>query len=106
MQGRNSDPLNLLLALRTAREQYERDVAKRNRSSKFWKGLVNRWNGALDVAPDFPMSVVDGDSMPHPPNWPRRSPWSIRSLQIPHLLSFRRYAKAVQELVSGPGGHF
>ena len=63
MRGAEADPLNLLLALRTAREQYERDVAKRSESSKFWKGLVNRWNGALDVARTFSMSVVDSDSI-------------------------------------------
>lgn len=43
----------LLTRLRAAREQYERDVAKRSESSKFWKGLVNRWNSALGQARSF-----------------------------------------------------
>ncbi|MER9465368.1 M15 family metallopeptidase [Mesorhizobium sp. M0482] len=47
----------LLARLRAAREQYERDVAHRDEKSKFWKGLVNRWNNALDVAKTFPMMV-------------------------------------------------
>jgi peptidoglycan hydrolase-like protein with peptidoglycan-binding domain len=46
-------PLDLLRAMRGAREQYERDVAHRDESSKFWKGLVNRWNKALEVARSF-----------------------------------------------------
>ncbi len=48
----------LLMKLRAAREQYERDVARRDESSKFWKGLVNRWNRALEFAKTFPMSEV------------------------------------------------
>ncbi|AWL98759.2 M15 family metallopeptidase [Bradyrhizobium amphicarpaeae] len=50
---REDDTLELLQDLRTAREQYERDVAKRNETSKFWKGLINRWNNALNVAKSF-----------------------------------------------------
>ena len=47
------DPVALLNKMRAAREQYERDVAKRDESNKFWKGLVNRWNKALEVALTF-----------------------------------------------------
>lgn len=43
----------LLLLLRESREQYERDVANRDERSKFWKGLVNRWNKAFDQAQKF-----------------------------------------------------
>ena len=46
----------LLASLRAAREQYERDVAHRDETSKFWNGLVNRWNKAIDVAKSFPMT--------------------------------------------------
>ena len=49
--GRTAEPL--LLALRAAREQYERDVAHRDESSKFWRGLVNRWDKALAQARKF-----------------------------------------------------
>lgn len=47
---RERDPAGLLRAMRAAREQYERDVAGRDESSRFWKGLVNRWDKALDFA--------------------------------------------------------
>jgi len=58
------DPAALLAKLRTAREQYERDVVHRNESNKFWKGLVNRWNKALEVAKTFPLNA-NMRSMPH-----------------------------------------
>lgn len=51
--AREDDTLEFLQDLRAAREQYERDVAKRSETSKFWKGLVNRWNNALNVAKSF-----------------------------------------------------
>ncbi|MHC4044994.1 M15 family metallopeptidase [Bradyrhizobium sp. 23AC] len=51
--AREDDTMELLQDLRAAREQYERDVAKRSETSKFWKGLVNRWNNALNVAKSF-----------------------------------------------------
>src|SRR5262249_32982290 len=47
----------LLMKLRAARESYERDVARRDETSKFWKGLVNRWNKAVDTAKTFPMTA-------------------------------------------------
>jgi lysozyme family protein len=46
-------PTQLLTRLREAREGYERGVAHRDESSKFWKGLVNRWDKALTVAKTF-----------------------------------------------------
>ena len=46
-------PEQLLLRLRAAREQYERDVVHRDESSKFWRGLVNRWDNALATARKF-----------------------------------------------------
>jgi len=42
------NPAKLLAALRIAREQYELRVA--GRREKFWKGLVNRWDGSLEFA--------------------------------------------------------
>jgi hypothetical protein len=48
-----ADPRALLKKMRAAREQYERDVAHRDETSKFWKGLVNRWNNALAFALTF-----------------------------------------------------
>src|SRR5262249_12703561 len=53
-----TDAARLLAKLRAAREQYERDVARRDETSKFWKGLVNRWNKAIDVAKTFPMTTT------------------------------------------------
>lgn len=76
------DPATLLAAMRAAREQYERDVVGRDETSKFWKGLVNRWNKAMDFARTFitasavPAETVDsaarlpaqaGNGHVHPP---------------------------------------
>jgi peptidoglycan hydrolase-like protein with peptidoglycan-binding domain len=56
---REEDTLEFLQDLRTAREQYERDIAKRSETSRFWKGLVNRWNNALKVAEVFITSAEE-----------------------------------------------
>jgi lysozyme family protein len=48
-------PLDLLSRLRQAREAYER--LRRDETSRFWKGLVNRWNKALTSAKTF---LADG----------------------------------------------
>lgn len=62
------DAAGLLVKLRVAREQYERDVAHRDETSKFWKGLVNRWDKAIDVAETFPMTAaVQPSSSPTAP---------------------------------------
>src|SRR5262249_9949166 len=47
------DPGTLLNDLRAARERYEREVVGRDARSKFWKGLVNRWDNALKFARSF-----------------------------------------------------
>lgn len=47
------NPSDLLSKLRAAREHYERVVVHRDETSIFWKGLVNRWNNAVDVAKSF-----------------------------------------------------
>lgn len=39
--------------MRAARERYEREEVKRNEKSKFWRGLVNRWNKELTAAREF-----------------------------------------------------
>jgi hypothetical protein len=44
-------PLELLGKLRQSREAYER--LRRNESSRFWRGLVNRWDNALAAAETF-----------------------------------------------------
>jgi Uncharacterized protein conserved in bacteria (DUF2272)/N-acetylmuramoyl-L-alanine amidase len=46
-----ASPLNLLDDLRQSREAYER--LRRDESSPFWRGLVNRWNNALAAAKTF-----------------------------------------------------
>jgi N-acetylmuramoyl-L-alanine amidase-like protein len=55
------EPLTLLQDLRQARETYERRVVGRNEQSKFWRGLVNRWNKALSFAVRF---IDDDDAVP------------------------------------------
>jgi hypothetical protein len=56
-----ADPRALLAKLRRAREEYERKVVKRNEASKFWKGLVNRWDNCLKVS-----LVFLGETSPSP----------------------------------------
>jgi D-alanyl-D-alanine carboxypeptidase/Predicted Peptidoglycan domain len=51
-----ADPADVLARLRKAREQYERDVAHRDERSKFWAGLLARWDKAITVAKRFPMT--------------------------------------------------
>lgn len=46
-----AQPEQLLQDLREAREKYER--RSRDESSKFWRGLVNRWNKALTFSLSF-----------------------------------------------------
>jgi uncharacterized protein (TIGR02594 family) len=46
-------PDQLLVRLRAAREEYEREVVHRDETSKFWRGLVNRWDNALTIARKF-----------------------------------------------------
>lgn len=53
-----SNAANLLQKLRNARESYERNVVGRGPGSKFWKGLVNRWDNALSTARTFSMSSI------------------------------------------------
>jgi len=47
------NPDALLLKLRDARETYERKYV--GYRANFWRGLVNRWNGALRVAQSYPI---------------------------------------------------
>jgi lysozyme family protein len=61
-----SDPAALLRKLRSAREDYERRIVKRDESSKFWKGLVNRWDKCLDLALAF---------LAEPPSPAPQAPW-------------------------------
>lgn len=48
-----NDTEGLLLRLRVAREHYERKYVGRDETSIFWKGLVNRWNKALELSQSF-----------------------------------------------------
>lgn len=82
----NASPAVLLSALRAAREQYER--RNRDESSKFWAGLVNRWNNALAAAQTF--SVEGAAILPPiaaPPVAPTEEPgppgWSELPIPIP-----------------------
>ena len=51
--GDAARPGALLRQLRASRERYEREVVGRDESSRFWRGLVNRWNNALTFAEQF-----------------------------------------------------
>ena len=53
MAQRETDPAGLLNDLRAARETYERVVAHRDESSRYWGGLVSRWDKALAFALTF-----------------------------------------------------
>jgi uncharacterized protein (TIGR02594 family) len=66
----------LLGRLRCAREQYERDVVGRDESSKFWRGLVNRWDNALVTARKFGAEqVASTPDNPAPPVPSMRTGW-------------------------------
>jgi lysozyme family protein len=65
VQRDEARPLALLDDLRQAREAYER--LRRDESSPFWKGLVNRWNNALAAAKTFlPQQGAAPDPAPLP----------------------------------------
>lgn len=57
VQAAEARPRELLDRLRAARESYER--LRRDESSQFWQGLVNRWNKARQIAITF-MPVPEG----------------------------------------------
>ncbi len=57
MAKAEQDPKALLLALRKAREIYERDYV--GYRENFWRGLVNRWDGALRIASSYPSEVTE-----------------------------------------------
>lgn len=51
LAARSQFPERLLTALRSAREKYERRIAPPvGKRAKFWPGLVQRWDAALDFA--------------------------------------------------------
>ncbi|MGE5261661.1 MAG: peptidoglycan-binding protein [Actinomycetota bacterium] len=58
------DPDRLLNDLRAARERYEREVVGRDARSKFWKGLVKRWDNALKFARTFLPATPMGPARP------------------------------------------
>ncbi|MGG7567694.1 C1 family peptidase [Rhodovulum sp. DZ06] len=60
-----ADPAALLRRLRASREVYERRF--RDESSRFWRGLVNRWNKALDFALTFPAGPAPAAPAAPPP---------------------------------------
>ena len=66
----------LLQRLRTAREQYERTVVRRDESSKFWRGLVNRWDNALATARKFGAEqAAPAQDNPRPPTPSAHAGW-------------------------------
>lgn len=98
------DPADLLARLRTAREQYERDVVHRDERSTFWAGLSARWDKAMTIAERFPRiaaaptPVIEPAAAPpvaggsDPPALPRRidrAAHSIRGSNFPPRPVFR-----------------
>lgn len=57
------DGADMIDAIRTARESYERSPVGRDESSKFWRGLVSRW----DKATAFGHELHDAAVRPAPP---------------------------------------
>lgn len=77
------DARSLITALRAARESYERSPVGRDEGSKFWRGLVNRWNSAEAAAERFtseapapvPIPAPEpGEPVPAPPLPPAPAP--------------------------------
>lgn len=59
-----AQPRTLLQSLRKAREKYERIWVGRDESSRFWEGLVNRWNKVLKFSLSLlPSFETDTDRM-------------------------------------------
>lgn len=50
LRDREKDAPQLIKALRNSREWYERNVVGRNEGSKFWRGLVSRWDKVTAAA--------------------------------------------------------
>jgi peptidoglycan hydrolase-like protein with peptidoglycan-binding domain len=67
VRSAEGDVDRLLDALRQSRERYERKVVGRDESSIFWKGLVNRWNQAVQIAKTFPTSASPAAPAPAAP---------------------------------------
>jgi uncharacterized protein (TIGR02594 family) len=83
-------PEQLLVRLRAAREGYERDVVHRDESSKFWRGLVNRWDNALTIARKFAVErAVPAPETPAAPMPSARPGW-INALIVAVLAWFAR----------------
>jgi lysozyme family protein len=57
VRSQETQPLDLLGKLRQVREAYER--LRRDETSRFWRGLVNRWNNALAAAKTFLANGTD-----------------------------------------------
>lgn len=53
MRRQESNIPRIMAALRASRESYERNPVGRDESSRFWKGLTNRWNNVTTIAQRF-----------------------------------------------------
>ena len=62
----------LLSDLRKARERYERKVVGRNEKSKFWHGLVNRWDKVTTAAHQFTTIAPPSEERVHGPDAPAK----------------------------------
>lgn len=61
MAAAEANPQALLTSLRAARERYESEFV--GYRANFWRGLVNRWDGALRVARSYPATDTTPDTV-------------------------------------------
>ena len=91
------DPDDLIDELWAAREDYERDVAKRDETSKFWKGLSARWDKAVDIANKF--NAESPAEKPAPARPPKEG-WFSAFLRL--ILGLFRKAPPIPQSIGEP----
>lgn len=70
------DPADLLTRLRASREVYERHRG-RDESSRFWQGLVNRWNKAMAFAQSLLPPTLQAEASAIVPREPNEEPSAV-----------------------------
>lgn len=121
IRSEERDPARLLVKLRTSREVWERKRG-RDESSRYWRGLVNRWNKALRFAETFldeatgtgaeiataapmPQPAAHGDSAERisdlifncEPSQNTEDDWTIEAAETAHIISDRLPAEYPEE---------
>ena len=92
-------PTELLTALRQAREDYERNVV--GFRENFWRGLVNRWDKALDAARHFQKQAQQEPVVSEQQRPPQTPPVSIPQppLQFPDFANVGVDPKKMQDVL-------